>query len=105
MALFACAYLCLRNGATPVVLSVAELGRNAHSHLMSAREYLARQGVEAELVHEKGSVVDAILTTASRQECDLILLGSYKYSRWLERVTGGVTERVAARSPVPVLIT
>ena len=105
MALFACAYLCLRHGAKPVVLSVAELGRSAHANLANARDYLARLGIEAELVHETGSVAAAILAVASRQQCDLILVGSYKYSRWLERVTGGVTERVAAKSPVPVLIT
>lgn len=105
MALFACAYLCLRSGATPVVLSVAELGRNAHATLATARAYLTRLGIQAELVHESGSVAEKILATASQHDCDLILLGSYKYSRWLERVTGGVTERVAAKSPVPVLIT
>jgi len=105
IALFACAYLCLRNGARPVVLSVAELGRSSPATLMRARDYLARLGVEADLVNESGSVADVILTTAAQRGCDLILLGSYKYSRWLERVTGGVTERVVTRSPVPVLIT
>jgi nucleotide-binding universal stress UspA family protein len=105
LALFACAYLCLRNGARPVVLSVSELGRSTQSTLARAREYLARLGVEADLVAGSGAVPDAILTTAADEGCDLILLGSYKYSRWLERVTGGVTERVVARSTVPVLIT
>jgi nucleotide-binding universal stress UspA family protein len=105
LALFACAYLCLRNGSRPVVLSVSELGRSAQANLARAREYLAKLGVEAELVAGSGAVPDAILSTAAEQGCDLILIGSYKYSRWLERVTGGVTERVVTRSPVPVLIT
>lgn len=105
MALFACAYVCLRNGALPVVVSVSELGRASEANLERARAYLASLGLDADLVQRSGSVVDAILDTAAEQDCDLILLGSYKYSRWLERVTGGVTERVVARSAVPVLIT
>lgn len=105
MALFACAYVCLRNGALPVVVSVSELGRTSEANLERARTYLASLGLDADLVQRSGSVVDAILDTAAEQDCDLILLGSYKYSRWLERVTGGVTERVVARSAVPVLIT
>lgn len=105
MALFACAYVCLRNGALPVVVSVSELGRNSDANLERARGYLASLGLDADLVQRGGSVVDAILDTAAEQGCDMILLGSYKYSRWLERVTGGVTERVVARNAVPVLIT
>ncbi|HET8986037.1 MAG TPA: universal stress protein, partial [Trueperaceae bacterium] len=105
LALFACAYLCLRNGARPVVLSVSELGRSSRATLARASAYLAKLGVESELVAESGAVADVILRTAAEHGCDLILIGSYKYSRWLERVTGGVTERVVTRSPVPVLIT
>ena len=105
MALFACAYACLRNGALPVVVSVSELGRSSQANLERASAYLRQLGLDADLVQRSGSVVDAILDTAAEHDCDLILLGSYKYTRWLERVTGGVTERVVARSPVPVLIT
>lgn len=105
LALFACAYLCLRTGARPVVLSVAELGRSASANLDRAEAYLARLGISADTVQESGQVVDAILKVAEDKGCDLIMLGSYKYSRWLERVTGGVTERVVARSRTGVLIT
>src|SRR5690606_5154747 len=102
-ALFWLAYLCLTRQLRPVVVSVAELGGNANA-LDEAGEYLGRLGLEAELVRERGAVAEAILSTAERVASDLILMGSYKYSRWLEQVTGGVLDDVVAGSDGAVLI-
>jgi nucleotide-binding universal stress UspA family protein len=46
----------------------------------------------------------AIARAAQRERADLVVMGSYKYSRWLEEVTGNVTDRVVARLAVPVLV-
>lgn len=102
-ALFWLAYLCLTRSLSPVVVTVAEFGGNADV-LDQAGEFLGRLGLEAELVRERGAVADAILRTARRFESDLVVMGSYKYIRWLEQVTGGVLDDVVAGSEGAVLI-
>jgi nucleotide-binding universal stress UspA family protein len=56
-------------------------------------------------VTERGAVDAAIARAVEREGADLLVMGSYKYSRWLEEVTGGVTDRVVARVRAPVLVT
>jgi len=77
------------------------------------RQALQRQDVECGLLHVPADgalqdspvarVVDAILDTARRSGCDLLVMGAYGHSPALERVLGGVTQRVLARSPVAML--
>lgn len=103
-ALFWLAYLCLTRDLKPVVVTVAELVGGGPDVLKRAGDYLARLGLEAELVREQGAVDAAILRTAESFESDLIVMGTYKYSRWLEQVTGGVVDDVVAGSRAAVLI-
>ncbi len=102
-ALFWLAYLCLTRRLSPVVVNVAEFGGSADV-LDQAGALLGRLGLEVELVRERGPVAPAILRTAERFGSDLIVMGSYKYARWLEQVTGGVLDDVVAGSDGAVLI-
>ncbi len=104
-ALFAAAYLATKRDLPLVVLTVADLARTASSTLSEARAYLERHGVAADYVERTGPVADAIIATAEDRGCDLILMGSHRYARWLETVLGGVLERVLRASKVPVLVT
>jgi nucleotide-binding universal stress UspA family protein len=104
-ALFAGAYLAAKRDLPLVVLTVADLARTAASTLAEARAYLERHGVAADYVERSGPVADAIVGTAEERGCDLILMGSHRYARWLETVLGGVLERVLRASKVPVLVT
>ncbi len=105
LALFATAYLAATLGSRPAVVSVAERGRPAEPLLERAAAYLRQFGVDADLHAERGAVDDAILAVADRVDADLILMGSYKYSRWLEELTGSLVDRVVADSELPVLVT
>lgn len=105
LALFAAAYLAVTLGSKPVVVSVAERGRPAEPLLERAAAYLEEFGVQADLHAERGAVEAAILGVAGRVQADLILMGSYRYSRWLEELTGSLVDRVVAGSDVPVLVT
>jgi nucleotide-binding universal stress UspA family protein len=104
-ALFVAAYLAAKWDAALVVATVAELSRNAATTLGAARAYLERFGVTADYVERRGPVSESLVAVADERDCDLILMGSYRYSRWLESLLGGVLERtlVAARCPVLVL--
>ena len=103
-ALFAAVYAAVKWGQTPVVTCVAEAGR-ADEVLARARAMFERYGASADYVRTQGPVADAIVGLAHERSCDMIMMGSYRYSRLLEQVFGGVLEQVLRRAGVPVLIT
>lgn len=68
--------------------------------------YLARHGVEVDIMDVKAkdiSVADAILNTASSEDCDLIAMGAYGHSRSREYVLGGVTRDILRHLTIPTL--
>lgn len=68
--------------------------------------WLASHGVEADIESRPvrfGTVGEAILDYAAEARADLIVAGSFSRSRGQERVFGGVTLDLLARSPIPVL--
>lgn len=103
-ALFALAYSAVKRGLDPVVMTVSERSRG-QSPLDRAREYLERFGVQASYVSAHGPVAEAIHDTLAAQRCDALFMGSYKFSRWLEEVVGGILEQVLLDGEAPVLVT
>jgi len=104
-ALFALAYLALRRGLAPVVVTVGESERKVEQILTAAVGYLERLGVRATGVHEHGPVDEAIERSCRNHDCDVVFLGSHRYARWLEEVMGGVLEKVMQRLDVPLVVT
>ncbi len=103
-ALFALAYAAVKRGLQPVVLTVPEFGRG-DAPQSRARHYLERLGVQATYVSVRGPVPDLIVEVAGEYACDVVFMGSHKYSRWLEDMVGGVLDRVLRRYRYPILIT
>lgn len=103
-ALFAGAYLAAKLGASLVVATVPELGRPATAALGVARAYLERFGVEAEYVQRSGPVAETLVELAEAHDSDLLLMGAYRYSRWLESLLGGVVVRTLLAAERPVLV-
>jgi len=103
-ALFALAYTAVKRGLEPVVLTVSDRPRGA-SPLVRAREYLERFDVDATYVSAHGPVAEAVRDTLDAQGCDALFMGSFKFSRWLEEVVGGILEQVLLEGEVPVLVT
>jgi nucleotide-binding universal stress UspA family protein len=70
--------------------------------------HLARHGVEAEIsdiaTEHHGSVGDLLLSRASDEAADLIVMGAYGHSRLRELVLGGVSRALLAHMTVPVLM-
>lgn len=103
-ALFAAAYVGAKWGVPVTVVTVQELGTPARA-LGDARVYLEGYGVETVGVEARGPVAARIVETAEAHRCDLILMGSYKHGRWLDRILGaGVPEEVLLASGCPVLV-
>lgn len=68
--------------------------------------YLARQGVAADVITERGvaDVADALLSLAAGRKCDLLVMGGYGHTRIRELLLGGVTASILARMSLPVLM-
>lgn len=86
------------------VLSVAEADRSADPRAAARR--LALHHIEAEAVElpEGRPAGEALLQEVSAQHADLLVMGAYGHSRLRQFVVGGVTRRLLAEAPVPVLM-
>ena len=103
-AMFHAAYMALAWGSRLTVVTIAGAQAAGERTLARARAYLSGHGITASYLVRSGPVVAGITRTADEQGCDTILLGSYKYSSWLETVLGGVPDEVMTRAGQQLLI-
>jgi nucleotide-binding universal stress UspA family protein len=96
----------LQNAERVIVVTVNP-GGNITEDADIAR-HLARHGVEAEIsdivTDHHGSVGDLLLSRASDEAADLIVMGAYGHSRLRELMLGGVSRALLAHMTVPVLM-
>ena len=74
--------------------------------LDALHQWLVWQGIDAEMRVETtdGHVAEAMLSHAADIGADLIVMGAYGHSRWMERLLGGATRGMLASMTVPVLM-
>jgi nucleotide-binding universal stress UspA family protein len=95
----------LRAASAVHIVSVGEDGGDFPQ--TAASEYLARHGVSSDLhlLDGKGKRVDEILVDFARSKAAACLvMGAYGRSRLRETLLGGVTKRLLAHSPVPLVL-
>lgn len=68
--------------------------------------YLARHGVQVEVVRERTTSTEGEALMALARDCGagLMVTGAYGHSRYREWALGGVTRELLERAPVPLLI-
>src|SRR5690625_1422119 len=103
-ALFVAAYACAKWGVTLHVVAQGGRLRFGVPVLQRARDYLERHGITATYEALRGGS-QVLLETAREREADVILMGSYRYSRVLEEVVGGALDETLRRFEGAVLIT
>ena len=92
--------LALASGVT-----LLEIGKPGRSPIDDAAVYLSRHGISARIEHvEHNEVATALLGECRRRQPAYCLVGAYGHSRLRETLFGGVTRRLLAESPVPLLI-
>lgn len=104
----------LLNVQTPLVRHVAtKLGREftkriyeseAGAVLAPARKALAKAGIEAKEVVERGHAAERIAQVADRLKVDLIVIGARGYSEFRGLIFGSVTTGVLARTRRAALV-
>ncbi|HLR47244.1 MAG TPA: hypothetical protein VK092_08785, partial [Deinococcales bacterium] len=103
-AMFHAAYLQLAWDVQLSVVSVAATEAAGERTLDQARRYLDGRGVTAGYHAVTGPVTGALLSAAARLGCNMLALGSYKYSAWLETVLGGIPDELMRESDRDLLI-
>ncbi len=91
-----------------ILLTVAEEAAGADTARALSQEALReveQQGTKAvPLIVESPRAADAIQASCEEQGCDLIVMGTYGYSRIREMILGSTTTRVTTQAKVPVLL-
>lgn len=102
----------LRAASAVHILTVREPEERGRISLpsLSAAEYLARHGIEAEIVeipHAHGdatSIAEKLMDAAIIRKAGFLAMGAYGHSRLRERVLGGVTRQMLMDPPLPLLL-
>jgi nucleotide-binding universal stress UspA family protein len=69
--------------------------------------YLTRHGIQVELQQTTSSgtsIAGTILSKATEQSMDLIVIGAYSHGRRTEALFGGVTRDLLAHASIPILL-
>ncbi len=72
--------------------------------LALAEARAAAAGVPYDANLASGDIVEAILTTAIQKKCDAIIVGSRGLTGWKRLMLGSISNAVAAKTQLPVLI-
>lgn len=103
-ALFIAAYSAASWGMKLTVLTVGEKVNGALPALERARKYLSEHSIEATYLPGSGRTGPTIVETARNYGCDVILMGSHRYSPWWESMVGGVLEEILRSYAGTVLV-
>lgn len=81
-------------------------GVDLTGHLRPVTRWLASHGVAARpgVSRVDGAVGDALWGLATTLEVDLVVMGAYGHARWMERLVGGATRTLLARTPAALLM-
>lgn len=77
---------------------------------LAAAEYLARHGIEAEIIdlphreNDGTSIAEKLIDAATVRKAGVLIMGAYGHSRLRERVLGGVTRQMMEDPPLPLLL-
>ena len=74
------------------------------SSLKKAEKITNSKNISTKVIQKEGKVVNAILDTAKKENCDLIVVGSHGFGVGLRFLLGSVSHKLVNRAQCPVLI-
>jgi nucleotide-binding universal stress UspA family protein len=93
-----------RKARSLIVLTVDDGYGGRHEAWKMGKALLAERGRKATHLFVPGHATSEILSLATAEECDLIALGSFGHSHFVETVFGSTVDEVLHRAVCPVLI-
>lgn len=103
-ALFIAAYLVGRWEISLAVITVMQAGQELTETLSEAKRYLKKHNCPATYHDANGPVAEQILQTAEELDSDLIIMGGYRLTPWLEIVFGSTVDQLSRISDRPFLL-
>lgn len=87
-------------------VTIVKFGNSDGLRAEEAATYLSRHGIESRIDYRDApsDVSDALLTLCSDRHPSYCVMGAYSHARIRESLFGGVTRRMLAESPVPLIL-
>jgi len=93
-----------RHGDDVVLLTVDDDRQGRRQQFEDAKQMLVEQGLTGKVFFHEGHASEVILNTAREEDCDLIAMGAYGHSHFIETFFGSTVDEVVHRAICPVLI-
>ncbi|HSH02361.1 MAG TPA: universal stress protein [Anaerolineae bacterium] len=103
-ALYVATYMAAEWHSHITIISVTEKDKPDTKKLDKARAYLQKHNVTADFITTQGPIADTILTTATDNDHDLIMMGGYSLSPVWELMLGSTVDHILRQSHLPILI-
>jgi nucleotide-binding universal stress UspA family protein len=103
-ALYVATYLASKWSIQLEILSVVDNNLINQTTQDQVKEYLAAHNVEAKYFLEPGIPAEAILMISQQDNCDLVIMGGYGFTPFLQAVLGSTVDQILRESVVPTLI-
>jgi len=104
-ALYVSAYLAGKWDIPLCVVTTIQNGHTTRETLDNAKKYLEKQGIQAEYLTFEGiAPEEAILQVSVEQQSELIIIGGYGASPFVEVILGSTVDKVLRGANVPILI-
>lgn len=97
----------LEKAANVNVITVAEEQRDWHKDDKTLEDYLLEHGVKSAfrlIPKTRGSTARALIEDAVSTGSDMLVMGAYSHSRWLETILGGVTREALQDAQLPIFM-
>lgn len=93
-----------RHNDAIVLLTVDDDRPGRRQDFEKAKHWLAQQDITAKAFYLEGHASEMILDTAREEDCNLIAIGAYGHSHFIETFYGSTVDEVVHRAICPVLI-
>ena len=80
------------------------LHQEAESYLATREDRLCQQGIDARTILDDDSPAASIITAATIEDVDLIVMSTHGHGGFVRWAYGSVADKVARHSPCPVLL-
>ena len=97
----------LEKAASVNVVTVAKEQSDWHKDDKTLEEYLLEHGIKSTfrlIPKVRGSTARALIEDAVSTGSDLLVMGAYSHSRWVETILGGVTHHALHESQIPIFM-
>jgi nucleotide-binding universal stress UspA family protein len=103
-ALLVAANFAHRHGDDVVLLTVDDDRPGRRKNFADAKHWLAQHGLTGKVFFHEGHASEVILNTAREEACNLIALGAYGHSHFIETFFGSTVDEIVHRAICSVLI-